>query len=99
VEEMTSRLPDTESPLGNRITAGVYSVGRMRGARREGVAGCCVMCLTVSIDLGLQGVGDYERAQEGKVTASSLPRNSRAVTGKVHLLRDKRLQAYLNKGA
>jgi hypothetical protein len=70
VEEMISRLPATESPVWNRITAGVYSAGRIRGARRADGAGG-VICLIVSIDLILHGIGDYQRAQEGEVTESA----------------------------
>jgi hypothetical protein len=58
---MTSRLPVTESPPWNRITAGVNSVGRIREARQADDAGWHVICLTVSIDPNLHGIGDYER--------------------------------------
>ena len=53
VEETTSTFPVTESPFWNRITAGVYSVGWIRGARQADDAGGHVICLTVSIDLNL----------------------------------------------
>src|SRR5438477_8675359 len=39
VEEMTSRLPVTQSPLWKRSTAGVYSVARTRGARQASDGG------------------------------------------------------------
>src|SRR5579864_6436022 len=61
VEEMTSRLPVTESPPWRRITVGVYSVGRIRGARQADDADWHVICLIVSIDLNLHRIGDYER--------------------------------------
>jgi len=44
VEEMTSRLPVTQSPLGKRSTAGVYSVARTRGARQASDGGGYVIC-------------------------------------------------------
>jgi len=69
VEEITSKLPVTESPPWKRITAGVYSVGRIREARQADDAGWHVICLTVSVDLSLHCIGDYERALEGEVTA------------------------------
>ena len=68
MEEMTSRLPVTESPLWKRITAGVYSVGRIRGARQADDADWHVICLIVSIDLSLHCIGDYERVSNSKVT-------------------------------
>jgi hypothetical protein len=69
VEETTSTFPVTESPFWNRITAGVYSVGWIRGARQADDAGGHVICLTVSIDLNLHCIADYERVWEGEVTA------------------------------
>jgi hypothetical protein len=71
VEETTSTFPATESPLWNRITAGVYSVGWIRGARQADDA-CGHVILPDSIDLNLHCIGDYERVWEGEVTAAKL---------------------------
>jgi hypothetical protein len=68
VEEKTSTLPVTESPPWNRSTAGVYSVGRTRGARQANDAGGQLICLTGSIVLILHPIGDYERLYEDEVT-------------------------------
>jgi hypothetical protein len=68
VEEIICRLPVTQSPLGNRSTAGVYSVARTRGARQASDEGGQVICLTGSIVLIPHCVGDYERVYKGEVT-------------------------------
>src|SRR5260370_35952539 len=74
VEEMTSRLPVTQSPLWNRSTAGVYSVARTRGARPVSGGGGLVICLRGSIALIPDCVGDNERVYQGAVTQWSRPR-------------------------
>jgi len=61
VEEMTSRLPVTQSPLWKRSTAGVYSVARTRGARQASDGGGQVIRLSASIVLIPLYEGDYER--------------------------------------
>ena len=71
MEETTSTFPVTESPLWNRITAGVYSVGWIRGARQADDAGGHVI-LPDSIALNLHCIADYERVWEGEVTAAKL---------------------------
>jgi len=68
VEETTSKLPVVESPPWNRRTAGVYSVGRTRGARQASDGGGQVIYLTGSIVLILHCIGDYERVYNGEVT-------------------------------
>ncbi len=68
VEEITSRLPVTQSPLWNRSTAGVYSAARTRGARQASDGGGQVICLRESIVPVPDCVGDYERVCKGEVT-------------------------------
>jgi hypothetical protein len=72
VEEMISRLPVTQSPVGKRSTAGVYSVTRTRGARAARDAGGCVIRLKGSIIRALHCVGDYERVCKGEVTPTQV---------------------------
>src|SRR5216683_6999201 len=67
VEEMTSRLPVTQSPLWNRSTAGVYSVARTRGARPVSGGGGLVICLRGSIVLIPDCVGDNERVYRARL--------------------------------
>ena len=67
VEEMTSNLPATQSPLWNRSTAGVYSAARTRGARPASDGGGQVICLTGSIVLIPRCVGDYERPSKARL--------------------------------
>jgi hypothetical protein len=70
VEEMTSRLPVTESPPWRRITAVVYSVGRIRGARQADDADCLVICLIISIHelvIAMGGRSDEELDKQYKL--------------------------------
>lgn len=85
MEEMTSRLPVTESPLWKRITAGVYSVGRIRRARQANDGGGPVICLTDSIVLALQCIGDYERVYKDEVTQLPVVRNRKRESLNIHL--------------
>jgi len=88
VEEMTSRLPVTQSPLWNRSTAGVYSVARTRGARPVSDGGGLIICLTGSIVLIPDCVGDNERVYQGAVTQWSRASRGNCKKGpfNIHLL-------------
>jgi hypothetical protein len=68
VEEKTSTLPVTQSPLWKRSTAGVCSVVRMRGARQVSDGAGKVIYLTGSIVLNPTLHRDYERECTGEVT-------------------------------
>ena len=68
VEEMTSNLPVTQSPLWKRSTAGVCSVVRMRGARQVNDGAGKVIYLNGQYRPYPVLHRDYERVCTGEVT-------------------------------